>query len=306
LQDDDEYRRPGGHGSGRRRGPRRPGVDAKFPSKMGLGPPAARGGRAGAAPAAPASGDAAIGEEVASGAKPISDLCCASAPPVLEFDPAGNLVNHWGGPGTGFEWPPSMHGITIDGKDNVWLAGNGKSDHQVLKFTRDGKFLLQIAAHQPAHQTVLVAVWQQAPKRCCIEPLEFELESGALMPEAPTEDGRIAKPGRAPPGDQHRSFTGFKVTPLPPELLAANTMAQAVTDQREQTCQRSRSPTEQTGMPDPHSCAIRTPPLRFQPQRTERIQAACQRGVLRGPPIPSQIILLAAAVTECEKPWREL
>jgi DNA-binding beta-propeller fold protein YncE len=119
-------------------------LDPKFASQMTFAPPAARGGRAGRAgePAAPARGDAAIGEEVATGAKPISELCCTSAPPVLEFDPAGNLVNHWGGPGTGFEWPPSMHGITIDGKDNVWLAGNG--GNTVLKFSKDGKFLLQI------------------------------------------------------------------------------------------------------------------------------------------------------------------
>ena len=116
-------------------------LDPKFASQMVFAPPAARGGRAGA-PAAPARGDAAIGEDVASGAKAISDLCCTAAPPVLEFDPAGNLVNHWGGPGTGFEWPPSMHGITIDGKDNVWLAGNG--GNTVLKFSKDGKFLLQI------------------------------------------------------------------------------------------------------------------------------------------------------------------
>jgi sugar lactone lactonase YvrE len=115
-------------------------LDPKFASQMTFAPPAARGGRAGAA--APARGDAAVGEDVASGAKPISDLCCTAAPPVLEFDPAGNLVNHWGGPGTGFEWPPSMHGITIDGKDNVWLAGNG--GNTVLKFSKDGKFLLQI------------------------------------------------------------------------------------------------------------------------------------------------------------------
>src|SRR5258707_11480427 len=25
--------------------------------------------------------------------------CCAPAPPVLEFDQAGNLLRHWGGPG---------------------------------------------------------------------------------------------------------------------------------------------------------------------------------------------------------------
>jgi hypothetical protein len=122
-------------------------LDPKFASQMMFAPAAPRGGggRAGAAaPAAPARGrgDAAIGEEVATGAKAISELCCTSAPPVLEFDPAGNLVNHWGGPGTGFEWPPSMHGITVDGKDNVWLAGNG--GNTVLKFSKDGKFLLQI------------------------------------------------------------------------------------------------------------------------------------------------------------------
>ena len=30
-------------------------------------------------------------------------VCCAVAPPVLEFDPAGNLVGNWGGPGEGYE-----------------------------------------------------------------------------------------------------------------------------------------------------------------------------------------------------------
>jgi DNA-binding beta-propeller fold protein YncE len=61
---------------------------------------------------------------------------------VLEFDMAGNLVSSWGGPGPGYEWPASMHGVTVDGKDNVWLPTN--QGHQMLKFTRQGKFLLQI------------------------------------------------------------------------------------------------------------------------------------------------------------------
>src|SRR5262245_23273337 len=43
---------------------------------------------------------------------------CVPAPPVLEFDPAGNLVAHWGGPGEGYEWPASNHGITVDHKGN--------------------------------------------------------------------------------------------------------------------------------------------------------------------------------------------
>ena len=117
------------------------GQDPKFMSQMTFPQAPGRGARGGAA-GAPARGDAAVGEEVATGTKPISEFCCTAAPPVLEFDPAGNLVNHWGGPGTGFEWPPSMHGITIDGKDNIWLAGN--AGNTVLKFSKDGKFLLQI------------------------------------------------------------------------------------------------------------------------------------------------------------------
>ena len=71
-------------------------------------------------------------------------ICCTPAPPVLEFDQAGNLLRHWGGPGQGYEWPESNHGITVDYKGNVWIGGNGGTDAQVLKFTRDGKFLLQI------------------------------------------------------------------------------------------------------------------------------------------------------------------
>jgi hypothetical protein len=70
--------------------------------------------------------------------------CCAGAPPVLEFDQAGNLLRHWGGPGAGYEWPDSNHGIFIDYKGNVWIGGNGGPDSQLLKFTKDGKFLLQV------------------------------------------------------------------------------------------------------------------------------------------------------------------
>jgi DNA-binding beta-propeller fold protein YncE len=71
-------------------------------------------------------------------------VCCKGAPPVLEFDPAGTLVSSWGGPGQGYEWPTSNHGITVDHKGNVWIGGNGDGDSQLLKFTRSGKFLLQV------------------------------------------------------------------------------------------------------------------------------------------------------------------
>lgn len=78
--------------------------------------------------------------------------CCSSAPPVLEFDPEGNLVNSWGGPAKEYVWPSSNHGVGIDHLDNVWIGGNGSPDStrgigfdsHILKFTHDGKFLQQI------------------------------------------------------------------------------------------------------------------------------------------------------------------
>jgi len=70
--------------------------------------------------------------------------CCTAAPPVLVFDQAGNLVRAWGGPGPGYEWPESNHGVHVDYKGNVWIGGNGAKDAHVLKFTKDGKFLMQV------------------------------------------------------------------------------------------------------------------------------------------------------------------
>src|SRR5688572_14513083 len=70
--------------------------------------------------------------------------CCRGAPPVLEFDPEGNVVGSWGGPGEGYTWPESNHGIGIDHQDNIWIGGNGNGDSHILKFTHDGKLLKQI------------------------------------------------------------------------------------------------------------------------------------------------------------------
>jgi DNA-binding beta-propeller fold protein YncE len=75
---------------------------------------------------------------------PPATKCCTAAPPVLKFDADGNLLASWGGPGAGFDWPKSEHGIHVDKDGNVWLAGNSREDHQILKFSADGKFLLQI------------------------------------------------------------------------------------------------------------------------------------------------------------------
>jgi DNA-binding beta-propeller fold protein YncE len=119
--------------------------------------------------------------EVHATTSPATAQCCAPAPPVLEFDEQGNLIGQWGGPGPGYDWPDSNHGITVDYKGNVWIGGNGRgapaggagrgrggrgagaatgdqtaynegqvagtqafNDNMILKFTQEGKFLMQI------------------------------------------------------------------------------------------------------------------------------------------------------------------
>jgi DNA-binding beta-propeller fold protein YncE len=67
-----------------------------------------------------------------------------AAPPLLEFDAAGNFIQAWGGPGDGYEWPNSEHGVYVDSRGFVWIGGNGDNDHQILKFTKNGKFVMQI------------------------------------------------------------------------------------------------------------------------------------------------------------------
>jgi DNA-binding beta-propeller fold protein YncE len=75
------------------------------------------------------------------------------APPVIEFAPSGKVVRAWGGPGSGYDWPQSEHGIYADGKGNVWVSGvAGKDFGRILKFTSDGKFLMQIGQDLPAGQ----------------------------------------------------------------------------------------------------------------------------------------------------------
>ncbi len=66
-------------------------------------------------------------KEIGAAQNPPLSECCVPAPPVLEFDPAGNLVKAWGGPPADkqYVWPSSNHGISIDNKNNVWIGGNG-------------------------------------------------------------------------------------------------------------------------------------------------------------------------------------
>ncbi len=83
--------------------------------------------------------------ELGASQEPPLSNCCSAAPPVLEFDLSGNLLRAWGGPAEGYDWPRNEHGIHVaDGY--VWLAGNGEGDNQILKFTTDGEFVMQIGA----------------------------------------------------------------------------------------------------------------------------------------------------------------
>jgi hypothetical protein len=88
-------------------------------------------------------------KEIYATLNPPAAECCVPAPPILEFDAAGNLVHAWGGPGAGFEWPQSNHGITVSSKGEVWIGGNGANDGHVLKFTKDGKFIKQFGFAYP-------------------------------------------------------------------------------------------------------------------------------------------------------------
>ncbi|HWZ73141.1 MAG TPA: hypothetical protein VN326_16930 [Casimicrobiaceae bacterium] len=73
-----------------------------------------------------------------------------ASPPVIEFDPAGNMVNAWGNPalvpagqpnaGQNAVLPNGIHGCYVDYQDNVWIGGNG--DGVVQKYTHDGSVML--------------------------------------------------------------------------------------------------------------------------------------------------------------------
>jgi len=161
--------------------------------------------------------------ESAAAATPPRGGCCVPAPPILEFDQAGNLLSSWGGPGEGYQWPKSIHGLTIDHKGNFWIGGNEPPDAQILKFTRDGKFLLQIGRSgeskgnadtknlgQPADTSVdpvTNEVWVADGYRNH-RVIVFDAETGAYKRHfgaygKPPDDGPVPRfvlaPGVAPP-----------------------------------------------------------------------------------------------------------
>ena len=82
--------------------------------------------------------------EAGAASDPPRAICCRPAPPIIEFDQDGNIVRAWGGPGDGYQWPTGIHGLTVDSQGNIWVGGTVQPDAQVLKFTPEGRFLLQI------------------------------------------------------------------------------------------------------------------------------------------------------------------
>jgi hypothetical protein len=93
--------------------------------------------------------------------------CCTPAPPVIEFNPAGEVVKAWGeihitdpetkkevlvgkqvsGPYPEGSWPSSEHALYVDYKNNVWITSQ-RDPSQLVKFTNDGKFLMRIGKQE--------------------------------------------------------------------------------------------------------------------------------------------------------------
>jgi DNA-binding beta-propeller fold protein YncE len=104
---------------------------------------------------------------------------CRPAPPVLKFNQEGHLLNSWGGPGDGYDWPEREHGLTIDPRGFVWIGGNGTNDGQYLKFTTEGHFVLQIGQSGPlTNSSDLTRLGQPADADIDIESREVYIADG--------------------------------------------------------------------------------------------------------------------------------
>jgi DNA-binding beta-propeller fold protein YncE len=194
------------------------------------------------------------GEKGMMATPPTSVLCCTAAPFILEFDATGKLLSNFGGPGQGYQWPQSPGSLTVDAKGNVWVAAagldpapptppggrggrggppapTGPPDAHVLKFARDGKFLLQIGApgkmEGPESQTSLnrpaaVAVDAGANEVYVADSgnhrvVVFDSESGAYQRhwgaygEKPTAAGGGPYDPNAAPSRQFRDVTCIEI-----------------------------------------------------------------------------------------------
>lgn len=85
-------------------------------------------------------------EELSAVQEPPIGTCCRSAPAVVEFDPAGNVVQGWGTPDQDISvYPRNPHGIFVDHEGFVWVGTY--RHHRVQKFTRSGELVLTLGAY---------------------------------------------------------------------------------------------------------------------------------------------------------------
>jgi DNA-binding beta-propeller fold protein YncE len=164
-----------------------------------------------------------------------------AAPPVMVFDTAGTFIKAWGGAGSGYEWPEREHGIHVDSRGSVWITGNNcptnnapgtkpLNDDAILKFSPDGKFLLQIgrsnqstgnADTRNVHRAA--DVWMHQPTSELFvadgygnhRVVVFDANSGAFkrmwgaFGNKPVDDDHceVVTPQSFPPGDGPQNFS---------------------------------------------------------------------------------------------------
>ena len=164
-----------------------------------------------------------------------------AAPPVMVFDAAGNFIKAWGGAGAGFEWPQREHGIHVDAGGFVWITGNNcptnglpglerVADDQVLKFTQEGRLVLQIGRSNQSRGNAdtrnvhrAADVWVHPPTGELFvadgygnhRVIVFDANSGAFkrmwgaFGNAPVDDDHceVVTPSSYPPGPGPQNFS---------------------------------------------------------------------------------------------------
>jgi DNA-binding beta-propeller fold protein YncE len=151
--------------------------------------------------------------EIGAAATPPTGECCVPAPSVLEFDQSGELVGHWGGPGSGYSWPQTPSGIAIDKQGNVWIAGSGPNDTQILKFSHHGKFLM-------AAGKAVAPPPMPAPAPAAAPDTAYQGVSGGARGAA---RGAAGGRGAAPAGRGGRGGRGGRAGPPPTPANNAST-----------------------------------------------------------------------------------
>lgn len=144
------------------------------------------------------------------------------APPVIELDRDGTYLRGWGGPGEGYDWPLTEHSMHVDYEGNLWFSsgkGNAPSGEDfILKFTRDGKFLLQIGRRNGCVRGSLDTENVRGAADLCVHPPSDELfvADGYVNRRVAVFDARTGAfkrmwgaYGNVPDDDAPRGFGGY-------------------------------------------------------------------------------------------------